>query len=678
MYWFLSFSFLDIFLWLLSMALLTFGGWLLATHLFCLENEERVLVGFGLGLTSYLWLVNLLGHWLPSFIVFFGCSILVALLGLCASFRSPKPFLHVKDWKIGVWLVSGLALGWMFLRVSKGTALYDEYKNLALISTMATGWLPPLSHFGYSQLLRYHYGFHLFGAAMMELAHFMPWSAWDLSKSIVWSCSILLTALVGKRFLKSNMGGILLAAVMSFATGTRYLLLLLPSGIFNKLKDVIPVANFPQGVTTFTQGLSSFKPLDGGPPFPYPFAFQNGISQPYMLAHSGEPTIELMLLALTLLLLGRAARCTSLWVYAVFFSFAALANESYYGLMALGGAVFVLWQIARRIPFQQWDEQFRLASLGFIFSIPVVALQGGTVTAILQTALIPSVRSSLAHAPLTGFLGFSLRWPPAVVTVGLGTLSLASPLQTLVALFELGPVIFFLPWLTIQLLKKDAQESWALRILLFSAWVGLLLPLFISWGTEQDITHITAVGLQFTFLLLTLKLVEMTHQEVRKPPAYALGILALALSCVGGIVLGSVQLTAAPNTVFTTGHYFDTDAQFAQKIWGHLPHESKILGPIGKASILTGQLTGGILDYPAGAEQSVWTTLMKEPTLDTLLSYHFDFVFVDARWWKTLNDNSKHELQSHCITVYTQAIDRASGRFTRLLDLRGCYPLNKP
>lgn len=66
MYWFYAAPGWGLVLWLLSMLLVTAGGWLVATHLFSLESRERVLVGLGIGLVSYLWIVNWIGRVLPA------------------------------------------------------------------------------------------------------------------------------------------------------------------------------------------------------------------------------------------------------------------------------------------------------------------------------------------------------------------------------------------------------------------------------------------------------------------------------------------------------------------------------------------------------------------------------------------------------------------------------------
>ncbi|MFQ5616027.1 MAG: hypothetical protein ACE5GO_06170, partial [Anaerolineales bacterium] len=58
------------------------GGWLIATHAFRLEKRERPLVGFGVGMTGYLWFANVLGRWLPPSAAFVWAGLLVLAAGI--------------------------------------------------------------------------------------------------------------------------------------------------------------------------------------------------------------------------------------------------------------------------------------------------------------------------------------------------------------------------------------------------------------------------------------------------------------------------------------------------------------------------------------------------------------------------------------------------------------------
>ncbi|HLE73648.1 MAG TPA: hypothetical protein VI688_05345, partial [Anaerolineales bacterium] len=135
MYWYRDGNLLSLLPWLAAMAAVWLGGWLLATHAFRLQARERLIVGLALGLVLYTWLANLLGHWLSPDLTFTLPALLLLLVGgLLAWRRKEGPWLDRGDLKIWPWLLAGLGLIYVFLLWSKGLTLFDEHKNLSLIS----------------------------------------------------------------------------------------------------------------------------------------------------------------------------------------------------------------------------------------------------------------------------------------------------------------------------------------------------------------------------------------------------------------------------------------------------------------------------------------------------------------------------------------------------------------
>ena len=87
MYWFRESNVFGFIPWLLVALVWTIGGWLIATHAFNLEKKQRILIGFGLGLVIYLWLVNLMGGWFDVKIAYILPSLLVLIIGLVFAWR---------------------------------------------------------------------------------------------------------------------------------------------------------------------------------------------------------------------------------------------------------------------------------------------------------------------------------------------------------------------------------------------------------------------------------------------------------------------------------------------------------------------------------------------------------------------------------------------------------------
>lgn len=681
MFWFYSGPDWGILVWFLSLLLVLAGGWLIATHWFQLEDRERLLAGFAIGLICYLSIANWIGRIASPFLTYAGSAILVFGLGVTAAFPFKDRWVDWKDWKIPGWILTGLALAWLFFRVSKGMGLYDEYKNLALISTLANGWIPAVAHFGDPGLLRYHYGFHLLGASLMQLGHLMPWSAFDLSKAMIWALSIVLAGLVGRRYIPMPYGSWLLGGAVALAGGTRYLLTLLPTGWLLAIQQHVTLTGLGSG--SLVDALATTLPIEGSPQIGFPFAFMSGVNASYVMAHAGEQTIEPLLLMLTILLISRPGRRPGILIFAILFSFWALAAETSFALIAMTLIALAAWRFFRDRPAFLADASLLTPTVGLIISIPLILLQGGVIAALAQQLLFPTVASVGVAANIgapavassgaaSTFLGFSLRWPPAIISGDLGTLSIFDPLALIAGVLDMGLVVVLLPWLTYLWWRNHRQDALQ-TLLLLIGWAGVLIPLVVGWESRQDIAHITDFGVDTAVVLLVFALAAQSAPgALGTNTAFVYtGSLVLALMCVPGVVLMGVQLTAAQRTILSA-HYGDPEALVARQAWGRLPSDSKVLGPIGNASILTGQLTGGIYNPPGGPEGAVWASMLSVPNLQTLVQHSFDFVFVDSRWWDSLDAASQRELENPCIHTFARGQEGATGRFVEILDLRGC------
>src|SRR3990172_4528396 len=349
MYWFRDGNPLSLLPWLAAMVLVWLAGWLLATHAFRLQARERLVVGLGLGVVLYVWLANLLGHWLSPELTFILPALIILVAAILFGWRRAGGYwLNREDLNVWPWLLTGLGLVWLSLLWSKGLTLFDEHKNLSLISIIGNGDIPPHFFPNYPLNFIYHYGFHFIGASLMRLGGMLPWSAFDLSKSLLWGVMLLLAVLLGKRYISQRWGGWGAAAVVALASGTRYLLLLLPPGFLLQADKVVQL----QGTSALSakplsEALISPWPVDGGPPMPYMFGFLNGMMDPMVMAHQGPNIFAVLILLLVWLLLPRLASRWSVLLMAAVFATWALAWETTYGLFVLGFIVFAaiyFWQ----------------------------------------------------------------------------------------------------------------------------------------------------------------------------------------------------------------------------------------------------------------------------------------------------------------------------------------------
>ena len=665
MYWFRGSSLLSLLPWVISSLLWVIGGWLIATHAFRLERRERLLVGIGLGLSGYLWSVNALGHWLAPELAFLLGSVIVLLAGAAFAWRGQRPVLDPNDLREWPLLLVTLAMIWLFARIGRGTTLFDEWKNLSLISTMGAGDIPPHFYMNSGFYFMYHYGFQLFGASLMRLGNMLPWSAYDFSKAVVGALSISTAYLVGKRTIQNEWGGLAFAGVFTFATGTRYLLLLLPQRTLSLMDTHIA---FVDG-TPFSKGLIAGWMGEPDIPFPFLQAFLNGIqSWPrFMSIQAGPNMLALLILLLVWLAYSRARHPASAIVFAVLFSLMALTWESSYVLVTIGGIAAAGYHILRSRSLRGLSPM----EIGLGLSIPVAAIQGGSMTEILRKALFPSSAGaslSQASTQASGLAGFSLRWPPAIPSSHLTLLHLTSPTELLVAICEMGPIIFLIPWVTLWAWRRFRSGDQLYGLFLVSAWVGFLVPIFFLYQNDRDVTRLMAYSLFLWTLLLVILLFDTLWKRSR---LFGLvSVAALSLMVYGGLIVSGISLAYASQSLFGRG-IEPMDTYIAGEYWDKLEPKSLIFDPRQwRAVALTGRLTDAALSTNQPAPE--WQALYDNPTIPDLLKAGYSYVYVDEIWWRGLQDRNKDSLNQPC--VKTLSSEQFKLKFRRLLDIRACQP----
>lgn len=689
MYWFRDAGFSSLLPWLATLLVTWLGGWLLASHAFRLFSRERLIAGLGLGLVGYAWLANILGRWLNPDLTYILPAIIVLIAGAAFAWRRARggAWLEREDLSVWPYLVAGLGLFWLFFLWSKGVTLFDEQKNLSLISIMGNGDIPPRFHAeAYPLNFIYHYGFHFIGASMMRLGNMLPWSAFDVSKSLLWAEMLLLAFLIGKRYIGQAWGGLAAAAAVALAGGTRFLLLLLPPGLLLQADKLITL----QGTSAligkpFSQALISPWPIDGGPAMPYMFGFLNGIMDPMVMAHQGPDTFSVLILLLAWLVVPRLDPPRAWPLLAVLFSVWALVWEVSYALFALSLVVFIAIHLWRK---RHWDlPTLKPAVWAVILSAPIVFLQGGTLTELAKEFLFgyegagllgtagsilriyfPGLYVPMAIGP--DFLGFSLRWPPAILSGHLGALSLFSPVQVIVGLFELGPVVLFATWITVWTWRRAKSGDWMLGVLMVSGWLGLLLPIFFQYEADRDISRLGWQGLLTWTILLVILVADKAFRW--KPVFRNAAVASLAIMMFGGFVIAGTQFSAMSTTQLGDG-FNELDAGLSAQIWSQIPPDAKVFGPLGNTTILTGHLTHQLLgNLP---EIDAWHALMAAPNLAGFLAEGYDFAYIDSRVWENLPPDIQANtgFDDACVVTLAEVWDNSHVNFRRMLDLRHCF-----
>ena len=671
MYWFRDANLLGALPFALALFSWTLGGWLLARHLFQLPGRQRVLIGFGLGLVTYLWLLNLLGGRIEIGLSYFLPAVLVLLAGVLAAFRSGKPFLEWEDLKLSTFLLlfAGLFIYSLFLE--RGLGIYDDYHHLPAISAMGAGNLPPRYILNAAYDYSYHYGFELLGGSLMRLGNLFPWSAFDMGKAMLWVYSLILVAILLKQFLQATWKVILAVALFLFMGGTRYLLMLLPQPLLQVLGNAITFSGVSQDLNLpFAKILFAPWTVGGGPPQPFIYGFTNSLNSGYILNHMGEFPLALIILLLLWYLADKFTSPKAVPVLAILFAHLALTYESTYGLLlvslALAGALLLLWK--KPIPKAFW-----LFALAAAISLPFAIFQGGSLFSIFQGIFEKALGSRPAviiHPDAESV--FSFQWPPAIPTSHFGALSIISLPQLMVGLFEIGPILFFSPSITKWVLRKFKQDEWMLGVIILSAWVGFIISLLVSYNlSERDITRFTKHALLLWNLFFLILLLQ--KEPVWGRWGRALALLCTALMMVSGIVNTWVQNSALNRPVFSDG-IDGLDAQMTNRVWGTLDQKDLVFDPGSndwRATTVTGLLTVSSMNRQT---TPLWNQLSRDPSLRGFIQNGFRYLYVDQSWWRALSDSQRSSLSDPCIRVVASASLDDDFQFRKLLDMGACLP----
>jgi hypothetical protein len=668
MYWFRNAGSVAPLLLLLLLGLIGCGGWLTARSCFRLHTRERWFTGFAIGISEYVFLANVFGRFLSAEVTFWVSAILVLAIGVLAAARTRTAVEADLSRETVTQFVIFLALVGVFALIGRGLGIFDDRKNLSIISTMAAGDIPPHFYMNSDFNFGYHYGFQLFAASLMRIGGLFPWSAFDLGKAIVGALAIVLVFLFGWRVSARKARGVLLAAWVTFASGARWLLLFLPPSILGRAGSQLQLwGSGAESAPGFMQSLIAGWVIEGGPPVPMPFAFVNGIMQPFILhAQAGPKSLALVIFLLLLLLIRRGAQRGASAIIVMLLAAWALAAEAEFILFGLGLAAAALimrfWQTDRA-----WRADFRKLLLASLLAFILSLLQGGTLTELARGLLTQDAAQPLLDAE--SGLPFMLRSPPAVVSSHLGEMHLTTPGELFIALFELGP-IFILSFLVLSQTRRwQNHGQFFLAAIVYASLFGFVLPLFLRYQVDRDITRMTNFAL-YSWLLLGWMIWESIRRR-SKALWFNRGMTTVVVlsSFAGLVVLGSL-MTAIPEPVFAD-EIDPIDAAMTRDLWDVLPKDSLVLDSSPwRAVTVTGRSTRSSADsYTTLAS---WEKLVAYPRVKDVMAQGFDAVYIDRYWWDSMPEQARSSYLDRCVNLLDERFDNGANGARWLYDLSGC------
>ena len=655
-------------------ALWSLGGIWIARRAFNLRPNEQALVGLAVGLVMEDLLVNFLGFVLPFELacwigvgLVFVAGLVLALTGEQPggrrSLRSLLPSLVPGQWLVLLILVA------LFYGIGRGMAIFDDYAHLPTVSLMATGDVPPHFSLDPSVPYGYHYFLLLVAAQIVRLGDIFPWVALDFARALSLGMAVLLAAIWVQRLTRSRLAGLLGGAALAFGTGTRWLLLFLPPDFLNRISQVVQmIGSGSTSGTDLASALGRSWAMDGGGPFPFPFAFSNGILNPGVVAFNGATGLMNYVPVLVLLLTFNRWRSKLVGAMVSVFLVASAGLLSETGL-ALSLAAWVIITAVYAIK----NKTLRLPRPFVAWWVVVVAgnllslLEGGAFTDLARNWLQNILYGQAQVSYQT--IGFQVVLTPAVVSSHLGVLSLFNGYQLIVALAEVGPLLLVLPLVCIWGIKAFRSERWYEVSFILAGLLSLGM-LFVQYSGSTGVRNTSRL---YTFVNLCLVYCVPLGWAWAQRRAQAFKILAgvlLGMTMLSGLVLFAVEMVAIPKPVES---YFlnELDGRMFKYYWNKLEPGALVFDPSpSRAPTVFGRATNSSLTW--FDEKPAWKQLAAAPDPVKIKAAGFDYIYLDNLYWGNLDFASRDLLNGPCVKVI-QEYENSMHETRRLLDIRACH-----
>ena len=529
---------------------------------------------------------------------------------------------------------------------------------------MAAGQIPPPFAYDPGVTYAYHYFLMLFAAQMVRVGAVLPWTALDLARAISFGLAVFLAGFWTVRMTRSKVAGALAGIFIAFGSGTRWLIFLFPAKFLEELsKQVSLIGSGASSGANLLEAIMSNWRIEGAAKLPIPFAFTNGIVQPGVLAvHGPNGLMELAILFLMLL----SWNCWRNWqagiLLSIVLSSLSLVGEASLLLILVGWVLITLITIIRKRSLRIYK---RIWIWGCIIAGGVVLslLEGGALLDILSKAISPVAKSYQT-------VGFVFQWPPTIVSSHLGVLPLLNWRTLIMALLEIGPVIFAVPFMIYYGIRSLRGGRWieASLILGFALTIGSILINF------EGSTGVRNTSRLYSFLTLsTIFFIPLIWRWIAKKKEWAhvlFGSLTL-ISLIGGLVLFAVQLPGLQMSVEST-FLNELDARIMDRYWNKLDLKAMVFDSIPSRSVTVfgRAVNAGATWYELNPE---WKSLVAHPDPYQLKKAGYDYIYIDEEYWSLENGKNQGLLNQSCVKPM-ESIKMWPGLIRKLMDISKCIP----
>ncbi|MEL7646326.1 MAG: hypothetical protein AAGU04_08700, partial [Anaerolineaceae bacterium] len=506
-------------------------------------------------------------------------------------------------------------------------------------------------------------------AQWTRLGGFLPWTALDFARALCFSLAVLYAFFLGQRLTRSIVGAWLSALFVSFAGGMRWLLLFLPGRLLSVISERVTMIG--SGLATDSSlKLALSKPwaIEGGGPFPFPFAYGNGFHTPAVMEHDGTGLMGLLIALLIILFFEQWKHKGGLLVVTALLAAQAMTDEIWFVFFL--GALTAVYAAQLIRPGKTPRREIWMVLLVLALIPGVLALlQGGVLTG-AAAGIFSRLSGGGAAAQNQYFsLGFRLRFPPAFISAHLGTLALTNWGQALAALAEVGPIFLLLPLFLIWGRKGYRAGRHVYPILALGA-AASFLTIVVEYEGAAGISATKRLTL-YSSVLLTLFAVPLLWYWLRKKKE-ALRFIVIgvcALSMVGGLVYFAVESAAAQ--VPQESYYLDRlDSAMYQKYWDQLEPGTMVfdLIPSRAATVFARPLQSNQSWY---AELPEYQALASSMEPRAIRAAGYDYLYLGSGEWDDFSPAVQAALSAPCVSLVDE-VKGENGAFRQLLDIQAC------
>ena len=628
-------------------------GWIYTRKI--LREKELYLIlplSIIIGTGIYTVLLNLISYIVPvtiSFYLVLGILFLFSLIIYVFSLKKKTPNIEIGLHKANP-MSSILSLAIILLLgffTDIGISNFYEEFSRAIIATISRGNFPVKYPWAPDFTMQYHYGPHLFAAAVNKISGFEVYWVLDIISFIFTGATFLMLFGLIKNQTESTTAA-LLSTLLFFFSGWLMWIKLFRGLTYVPLPSTphlhIPDNSIWQYIVAFFTRLSYLQPSD---PFSlgelYGFMYQKN----HLPSLFGFPTFFCLVY---LLLKESSGNSRSNYSYISFITilfllpFLALVDESKFCLFILALPIYF---VIDAILFKSFDYRLFFFILLMIFiSLIFASLQGGYLPQFIFGGTNDSGSNLVTLSSLKLWIRFGISsYRYSYMSIGsIGWLSFYAELWGIY--FLLGPIILYF------------VHRNKIKIGIFLSLVGVMgfiLPqvIFFPW-VGQSLIRVTHVYVLLFGILLGILLTQLIK-------SFRSGFLAKAIWPISLIIMlltsGSTLLFIIRSVETKPVYYQETpelDREVCLWMRKNLPAKSRVLAE--DYSLIT-RLTGLFVPamIPKYSIRKEYTEAINSLDLDSLRKLKIDYIYLSKGWYERLPSVAKAFLRNpkYCEEIFS-------------------------